>query len=117
MTEDGPRIVLDNGLVRVTVDERGLLTSVYDDRVRARGVAPGAAGNLLQLHVDTPNMWDAWDVDAFYRNKVTDLVDVDGIEVVERDTGGGRGGGHPVLRVLHASRRSSASGGRVSSRG
>jgi alpha-mannosidase len=30
-------------------------------------------GNLLQLHQDFPNRWDAWDVDRFYRNKVTDL--------------------------------------------
>ncbi|MFE0478012.1 glycoside hydrolase family 38 C-terminal domain-containing protein, partial [Streptomyces sp. NPDC058947] len=26
---------------------------------------------------DFPNMWDAWDVDAFYRNTVTDLTDAD----------------------------------------
>ncbi|HZC26856.1 MAG TPA: glycoside hydrolase family 38 C-terminal domain-containing protein, partial [Actinopolymorphaceae bacterium] len=82
VSEDGPRIVLDNGLVRVTVDERGLLTSVYEIESQREALAPGAAGNLLQLHVDTPNLWDAWDVDPFYRNKVTDLVDVDSIEVV-----------------------------------
>ncbi|REF35059.1 alpha-mannosidase [Thermasporomyces composti] len=82
LTRDGGSLVLDNGLVRVTIDERGLLTSVYEIESGREAIAPGAAGNLLQLHVDTPNMWDAWDVDAFYRNKVTDLVDVDSIEVV-----------------------------------
>nr|WP_216094065.1 glycoside hydrolase family 38 C-terminal domain-containing protein [Jiangella alba] len=67
--------VLDNGLLRVTVDGRGLLTSVLDLEA-GREVLAGP-GNLLQLHQDLPNQWDAWDVDEFYRNTVTDLVDLD----------------------------------------
>ncbi|GAB3419498.1 alpha-mannosidase [Flindersiella endophytica] len=78
----GGTILVDNGLIRVTIDERGLLTSVYEIESEREAIAPGQAGNLLQLHVDTPNLWDAWDVDPFYRNKVTDLVDVDSIEIV-----------------------------------
>ncbi len=30
---------------------------------------------VLQLHPDTPNFYDAWDIDAFYRNVSIDLVD------------------------------------------
>ncbi|TDD67002.1 alpha-mannosidase [Jiangella aurantiaca] len=67
--------VLDNGLLRVTVDGRGLLTSVLDLEA-GREVLAGP-GNLLQLHQDLPNQWDAWDVDEFYRHTVTDLVNVD----------------------------------------
>ena len=33
-------------------------------------IAPGQVANLLQLHQDFPNMWDAWDVDRYYRNRV-----------------------------------------------
>ncbi|HEX6445267.1 MAG TPA: glycoside hydrolase family 38 C-terminal domain-containing protein, partial [Streptosporangiales bacterium] len=66
--------VLDNGLVRVVVDAAGLVTSVYDVRADREVLAPGVAGNVLQLHQDLPNFWDAWDVDMFYRNTVTDLV-------------------------------------------
>ncbi|MEG3627968.1 alpha-mannosidase [Streptomyces poriticola] len=69
--------VLDNGLLRVEVDERGLVVSVYDRAADRETVAPGAAANLLQLHPDFPNMWDAWDVDQFYLNSVTDLTDAD----------------------------------------
>ena len=66
--------MLDNGLLRVTIDARGLVTSLRrPDRRTARSIAPGAAANLLQLHPDLPNQWDAWDVDAFYRNTATDL--------------------------------------------
>jgi alpha-mannosidase len=79
---EGGSVVVDNGLVRVTIDERGLLSSVLEIESGREAIAPGAVGNLLQLHVDTPNVWDAWDVDPFYRNKVKDLTDVDSIEVV-----------------------------------
>ena len=32
-------------------------------------IAPGSVGNLLELHRDTPNDWDAWDIDEFYRTE------------------------------------------------
>jgi alpha-mannosidase len=74
--------VLDNGLLRVVVDARGLVTSLFDLGAGREVIAPGAAGNLLQLHPDLPNHWDAWDVDAFYRNTTKDLVAADVVEVV-----------------------------------
>ncbi|MFJ3636686.1 alpha-mannosidase [Streptomyces sp. NPDC090112] len=75
--------VLANGLLLVEVDGRGLLVSVHDLEARRETLAPGTAANLLQVHPDFPNMWDAWDVDAFYRNSVTDLVGADALEVAE----------------------------------
>ncbi|AYL34539.1 alpha-mannosidase [Streptomyces fungicidicus] len=69
--------VLDNGLLRAEIDGNGLLVSVHDVEADRETIAPGRAGNLLQLHPDLPNMWDAWDVDEFYRNTVTDLTDAD----------------------------------------
>ncbi|GAA2458277.1 alpha-mannosidase [Streptomyces glaucus] len=74
---DGGGHVLDNGLLRVGIDARGLVVSVYDIGAGRETIAPGRAANLLQLHPDLPNMWDAWDVDAFYRNTVTDLTGAD----------------------------------------
>ncbi|MEV4682522.1 alpha-mannosidase [Streptomyces kurssanovii] len=74
---DGGGYVLDNGLLQVEIDGRGLVVSVYDIGAERETVAPGSAANLLQVHPDFPNMWDAWDVDAFYRNTVTDLTDAD----------------------------------------
>ncbi|HEY3087725.1 MAG TPA: glycoside hydrolase family 38 C-terminal domain-containing protein [Jatrophihabitantaceae bacterium] len=77
--------VLDNGIVRVTIDRHGLLTSVIEgDREVLAGV-----GNLLQLHPDTPNEFDAWDIDAFYRHVAIDLngkvtAADDGVRVTHR---------------------------------
>jgi alpha-mannosidase len=75
--------VLDNGLLRIEIDAQGLVVSAYDHAADRETIAPGSAGNLLQLHPDFPNMWDAWDVDAFYRNTVTDLTDADEISAGE----------------------------------
>ncbi|MBB4893239.1 alpha-mannosidase [Streptomyces olivoverticillatus] len=82
---EGGGFVLDNGLLTVAVDGRGLVVSVYDRQTGREAVAPGAAANLLQLHPDFPNMWDAWDVDHFYRNTVTDLTDVESLEPAGAD--------------------------------
>ncbi|POX36354.1 alpha-mannosidase, partial [Streptomyces sp. Ru73] len=70
------------------VDGRGLLVSLYDLRAGRETLAPGKAANLLQLHQDFPTMWDAWDVDEFYRNTVTDLVEADAVEAVDGGTAG-----------------------------
>ncbi|MGR4881183.1 alpha-mannosidase [Streptomyces sp. LARHCF249] len=75
--------VLANGRLLVEIDGRGLVVSAYDLEAGREAVAPGGAANLLQIHPDFPNMWDAWDIDAFYRNKVTDLVALDAMEVTE----------------------------------
>jgi len=83
----GGGYVLDNGLIRVTVDERGLVVSAFDVAADRETVAPGEAANLLQIHPDFPNMWDAWDVDQFYRNTVTDLTDVDELTVRTKESG------------------------------
>ncbi|MFJ6719305.1 alpha-mannosidase [Streptomyces sp. NPDC091259] len=79
----GGGYVLANGRLRVEVDGRGLIVSAYDLEAGREAVAPGAAANLLQIHPDFPNMWDAWDLDASYRHRVTDLVGLDALDVTE----------------------------------
>ncbi len=89
---------LDNGLLRVVIDDRGLVTSVTDLAAGREALAPGATANLLQLHPDLPNEWDAWDVDRFYRNTVTDLTDVAELELVKA----GEPGAAATVRVTRA---------------
>jgi alpha-mannosidase len=66
--------VLDNGIVRSVLDSNGLITSLTDYATGREAIAPGQRGNLLELHRDTPNEWDAWDIDEFYRRNVTSLA-------------------------------------------
>lgn len=70
-TPDG--YVLADDRVRLTIDRRGLFTSVLD-LVAGREVL-GAPANLLQLFRDTPTRWDAWDVDEHYKRTGRDLLD------------------------------------------
>ncbi|MFB7258993.1 alpha-mannosidase [Streptomyces nojiriensis] len=94
--------ILANGRLLVEIDRRGLIVSVYDLEARREAVAPGTAANLLQIHPDFPNMWDAWDIDAFYRNRVTDLVELDRLEVT------GSGPRSATVRVSRSFGRSAA---------
>ncbi|MFD6912773.1 MULTISPECIES: glycoside hydrolase family 38 C-terminal domain-containing protein [Streptomyces] len=94
--------ILANGRLLVEIDARGLIVSVYDLEARRETVAPGTAANLLQIHPDFPNMWDAWDIDAFYRNRVTDLVELDRLEVT------GSGPRAATVRVTRSFGRSAA---------
>jgi alpha-mannosidase len=81
VTTDGE--TLDNGLIRVVLDEHALITSLYDHQAGREAIAAGAAGNLLRLHPDYPTSWDAWNLDRYYRNSAEDLTGVDAIEVLD----------------------------------
>src|SRR5439155_302064 len=73
--------VMENGLLRVTWDGDGLLTSIWDKEANREVLTSGSRGNLLQLHGDNPKNWDAWDVDADYRLRATDITGLAKAEV------------------------------------
>jgi alpha-mannosidase len=83
VARDERGIVLRNELVEVVISPEGLITSAVDLATGRDAIAPGAEANLLQLHQDFPNMWDAWDVDRYYRNRVDDLRALDALDVAE----------------------------------
>ncbi|MFJ4175596.1 alpha-mannosidase [Microbacterium sp. NPDC089696] len=74
LTEESGGWRLENDLVSVLVSGDGLIVSAVDKGTGREAVAGGRAANLFQLHQDFPNMWDAWDIDRYYRNSVTDLT-------------------------------------------
>ena len=74
-------IILENGLLRVKINPKGHLTSVYD--LRAKREALDGQGNVLHLHEDIPNLWDAWDVDIFYKEKHVTLDSIESLELIE----------------------------------
>ncbi|WP_231979731.1 alpha-mannosidase [Tessaracoccus coleopterorum] len=81
--------VLESDQVRAVIDRAGLVVSLVDRRSGREAIAEGGRGNLLQLHQDFPNAWDAWDVDSHYRDMREDLdgpadVRLDGDAVVVR---------------------------------
>ncbi|RKO25971.1 alpha-mannosidase [Pseudarthrobacter phenanthrenivorans] len=91
--------ILDNGVIRAVLDADGLLTSLLDHASGREAIAPGQRGNLLELHRDTPNEWDAWDIDEFYRRNVTALTSADAVRL----TGEGADAAVVVERLAGAS--------------
>ena len=81
--DGGGSIVLDNGLVRLTIDCDGLIPSLYDHRVAREAIRAGCRANVLELSADNPVEYDAWDLDEYYAKCTTELVAVESVEVLD----------------------------------
>jgi alpha-mannosidase len=95
--------MMENDLLRVRWDERGLLTSIWDKEAAREVLAEGVRGNVLQLHDDNPARWDAWDVDIDYRKSAVDLTELSAQQVEQP---GGLRGAVRFTREFGASRLS-----------
>ncbi|MGB4135685.1 MAG: glycoside hydrolase family 38 C-terminal domain-containing protein, partial [Microbacterium sp.] len=78
--ETAQGFVLENDLVAIQVSRNGLIVSAIDKATGRETIPAGKPANLFQLHQDFPNMWDAWDIDRYYKNRVEDLTEVTAIE-------------------------------------
>jgi alpha-mannosidase len=91
--------VMQNNLLRVEWDERGVLTSIWD-KAAQREVLSGP-GNLLQMHDDNPAKWDAWDIDLDYLTSKADLTEL-ALQQIEQP--GGLRGAVRFVREFGSSR-------------
>ncbi|WP_285242741.1 glycoside hydrolase family 38 C-terminal domain-containing protein [Pseudarthrobacter sp. fls2-241-R2A-127] len=105
--------ILRNGLVELTVTPEGHISSLIDLGTGRDVIPRGRLANMLQLHRDTPNQWDAWDIDLSYRDTVVEVFDgsaepgSDGKEIlVRREFGNstvqqriGLSGTEPAVRI------------------
>ncbi|PYY41637.1 MULTISPECIES: glycoside hydrolase family 38 C-terminal domain-containing protein [unclassified Curtobacterium] len=64
---DGDRFVFDTGAVVATVDAAGHVVSFVERASGRDAVAPGAAAAEYTVFRDTPNQWEAWDIDRAYQ--------------------------------------------------
>ncbi|TXK18769.1 glycoside hydrolase family 38 C-terminal domain-containing protein [Homoserinibacter sp. GY 40078] len=79
--------VLDNGIVRAVIDDHGHLVSLVAHADGREAIPAGEPANVLRLHRDLPNLWDAWDLDAHYRRTVTELTEVAERRIEHADDG------------------------------
>ncbi|MHA7176522.1 alpha-mannosidase [Arthrobacter sp. Sr24] len=96
---DSGEIVVRNGLITVRFGSDGVISSIVDVAANRELVPEGQGANLLQLHADFPNMWDAWDIDEFYKNTVTDLRELDSMDVEIQN-------GHAQITIKRSFRKS-----------
>ncbi|MGO4681466.1 alpha-mannosidase [Microbacterium sp. 2MCAF23] len=85
LTETAEGFRLENDLVTVVISAEGLIVSALDKASGRETIPAGKPANLFQLHQDFPNMWDAWDIDKYYRNRVEDLTAVSSISASVED--------------------------------
>lgn len=64
---DGDRFVIDTGVVVATIDAAGHVVSFVDHASGRDAIAPGAAAAEYTVFRDTPNQWEAWDIDRAYQ--------------------------------------------------
>jgi alpha-mannosidase len=79
--ESSDGITLDNGLVRARLDSSGSLVSVVDLETGRELIAPGEAAARLHLFRDTPNEWDAWDIDRHYARSGVELDSPESVRI------------------------------------
>ncbi len=79
-TPGGHPVVLDGGAIQlvseqllVVVANDGTLSSIYDRQADRELLPPGQRANVLEVHIDAPARWDAWDLD---RAAVTDGLEL-----------------------------------------
>lgn len=60
-------LVLENELIRYEFDESGTLKSAYDKELKREFLA--GKGNVFTLYADYPVNYEAWEIDAVYRNQ------------------------------------------------
>jgi alpha-mannosidase len=63
---EGGTCFLENGLIRVELDEKGALDSVFD-KVSGRELAAGPC-NEMRMYKDVTTNYDAWDIDSMYES-------------------------------------------------
>ncbi len=68
-----PRVeghTLENGFIRVVLNELGEIVSLYDKQAERELIPAGSVGNQMQAFQDRPARWDAWDIDITYEDRM-----------------------------------------------
>jgi alpha-mannosidase len=90
--------LLENDLLRLTLNERGEITSIFDKETNAEW-ATGPC-NSFKMYKDVPNWFDAWDIDSMYEMTPVSLTEPATVEVL---SAGPLEASLRVTRTLHQS--------------
>ncbi|MEM0946963.1 MAG: glycoside hydrolase family 38 C-terminal domain-containing protein [Pseudomonadota bacterium] len=88
--------VLENAYILAEINHAGQVARLWDKSEEREILAGGLTGNVLQLFEDRPLVWDAWDIDPFFEDRLEVLDSPASLDVVE-DT--------PVRVSLRVTRR------------
>jgi alpha-mannosidase len=75
--------LLENAFLRVELNAAGDIVRITDKTAGRQVLPPGAIANQWQAFEDRPLLWDAWDIDIFYEEKMWLAEPADAARVVE----------------------------------
>ncbi len=75
--------LLENDLLRVELNDSGDIVRIFDKEVKREMLPKGAIANQFQAFEDRPLMWDAWDIDIFYDDKMYLATPASSIRILE----------------------------------
>jgi alpha-mannosidase len=75
---------LENRFFTISLDPKGVITSIIEKSTGREVVPKGQRANLLQLFEDKPSDWPAWDIDFHYDDKWEDITSLESLEIVEK---------------------------------
>lgn len=73
---------LENAFFKLTLDENGNFSSIFDKRNNREVLKHGAKGNVFTVYEDYPREYDNWEISSYYTEKHWDILNVDSIEKV-----------------------------------
>jgi alpha-mannosidase len=80
--ERGHHYSIENEYLKVTLDaETGNISSIYEKKNNREIIEGGKEANVIELHENLPDFWDAWNIG--YTGRSWTIDEVDSIELVE----------------------------------
>ena len=76
---------IENEFYRLTVDNQGEIVSCYDKTVNREMVADSGAVNRICAYEDLPKIFDAWDIEEYYKDKKWHINTVKSIEKISEN--------------------------------
>jgi alpha-mannosidase len=71
--------LLENEYIRITMNQKGQMSSIYDKKAEREILPEGTLGNVLMTYEDRPHNWDAWDINSYYTEKSWEVSEVTSI--------------------------------------
>ncbi|WP_214627637.1 alpha-mannosidase [Paenibacillus agaridevorans] len=75
--------VLTTPFYAIAFNEQGQIASLFDKEAGREVLAAGSRGNVLQVFEDKPKMFEAWDIDLYYGEKMREIDALVSLELVE----------------------------------
>lgn len=73
---------IENDFFRLTFDEKGTITKLYDKRSGRNVLKKGARGNVITAYEDLPRDYDNWEISNYFRDKSWELNAVKSVKPI-----------------------------------